>query len=237
MCRLHLKEIFRIYNNAVTQENLNRQGGFMSKNFVFIKGDDFVRKLLAGERDFSRIKLEERFDLCGHDSFDALQKHLKSCDLKANPVNLDGAHLRGLDADGIHLPFLCAKGACFKHASLMGVNFECAQLEGADLRYARLSGSILSSGDLTSADLRSADLNLAVLIKCILKEADFSFAELADVNMKGADLKGARSLERARSLKTVNFQFAQIGPKERGIIRQALWAEDGKKQRLFGGAG
>lgn len=55
--------------------------------------------------------------------------------------------------------------------------------------------------------------------------------------MKNADLKGIKNLQWARFLKTVNFQFAEITDKEKEIIRQALWAEESKKRRLFGGSG
>ncbi len=32
-------------------------------------GEELIKKLLQGERDFSGILLEERFDLSGHEAF------------------------------------------------------------------------------------------------------------------------------------------------------------------------
>jgi len=209
----------------------------MDRQLVFVKGNEFIKKILSGERDFSGIELEEGFDLCGDDSFGELQGYLKKCDLKKNPINIGGSKLRRLDADGIYLPFVRAKGVNLKHAALMGANLESAQLEMSDLRYSALSRVKLNSANLKNADLRLADLNLASLIGASLTEADFEAADLEYTNMKSADLKGVKNLQWARFLKTVNFQFAEITDKEKEIIRQALWAEESKKRRLFGGTG
>jgi len=209
----------------------------MSEKLVFMKGIEFIKKILSGERNFSGIELEEGFDLCGDDSFNELQAYLKKCDLKENPINIEGSKLRHLDADGIYLPFVEAKGVNLKHAALMGANLESAQLEMSDLRYARLSKVRLNSADLKNADLRLADLNLASLIGVTLIEANFEATDLEYTNMKNANLKGVKNLQWARFLKTVNFQFADITDKEKEIIRQALWAEESKKRRLFGGSG
>ena len=209
----------------------------MTTQLIFVKGKEFIKKILSGERDFSGIELEEGFDLCGDDGFSELQEYFKKSDLRENPINIEWSKLRRLDADGLYLPFVQAKGVNLKHAALMGANLENAQLEMSDLRYARLSRVKLTNADLRNADLRLADLNLASLIKAILSGADFEAADLEYTNMKSADLKGVKNLQWARFLKTVNFQFADITDKEKEIIRQALWAEESKKRRLFGGSG
>ena len=209
----------------------------MTTQLIFVKGKEFIKKILSGERSFSGIELEEGFYLCGDDSFDELQEYLKKCDLKENPINIKGSKLRHLDADGLYLPFVRANGVNLKHAALMGANLENAQLEMSDLRYARLSRVKLTNADLRNADLRLADLNLASLIGANLNEADFEAADLEYTNMKSADLKGVKNLQWARFLKTVNFQFAKITDKEKEIIRQALWSQESKKRRLFGGSG
>jgi len=49
----------------------------MTTQLIFVKGKEFIKKILSGERDFSGIELEEGFDLCGDDSFDELQEYLK----------------------------------------------------------------------------------------------------------------------------------------------------------------
>jgi len=209
----------------------------MSDKLKYMKGEEFLRWLLSGERDFSGIELEEGFDLCGHEGFAELQRHLRESDLESEPVNLRGARLRRLDADGIYLPFLKAEGAVFKHAALMKANLENACLKGSDLRYARLALARMDGADLREADLRLADLNLARLRRGRLAGADLEAADLEYANLEGAELEGVRNLQWARFLKTVNFQFARIGEEEKKIIREALWMEESRKRRLFGGSG
>jgi len=70
MFRLHLREIFPIFN-------IKLGGLIMTTQLIFVKGKEFIKKILSGERDFSGIELEEGFDLCGDDSFDELQEYLK----------------------------------------------------------------------------------------------------------------------------------------------------------------
>jgi len=209
----------------------------MATQLIFVKGKEFIKKILSGERNFSGIELEEGFDLCGDEGFDELQGYLNKCDFKKDPINIEGSKLRHLDADGLYLPFVRAKGVNLKHAALMGANLENAQLENADLRYARLARVKLANANLKNADLRLADLNLASLIGATLTEADFDVADLEFTNMQRVNLKGVKNLQWARFLKTVNFQFADITDKEKEIIRQALWAEESKKRRFFGGSG
>jgi uncharacterized protein YjbI with pentapeptide repeats len=209
----------------------------MNKSLMSVKGKEFIKKILSGERDFSGIELEEEFDLCGDDAFYELQEYLRKSDLEKNPVNIEGSKLRRLDADGLYLPFVRAQGVNLKHAALMGANLENAQLEMSDLRYAKLSRVKLNSANLKNTDLRLADLNLASLTGASLTGADFEAADLEYTNMKSADLKGVKNLQWARFLKTVNFQFADITDKEKEIVRQALWEEESKKRRLFGGSG
>jgi uncharacterized protein YjbI with pentapeptide repeats len=209
----------------------------MFEQLVFMKGKEFIKKILSGERDFSKIELEEGFDLCGDNSFDELQEYLKKNDLEKNPVNIEGSKLRRLDADGLYLPFLKAKGVNLKHTVLMKADLRNAQFEKADLRYVKLARTNLGNANLKNADLRLADLNLASLIGTILTGADFEAADLEYTNMQNADLKNVKNLQWGRFLKTVNFQFADITDKEKEIIRQALWAEESKKRRLFGGSG
>jgi len=209
----------------------------MAERLRAMEGSEFVQKILSGERDFSKIDLEEGFDLCGYSGFDELQQYLKKDHIQSNPINIEGAKLRHLDADGLYLPYVRANGANLKHAALMGVNLEHAEFERADLRYVRFARANLRNSNLKDADLRLADLNLATLIETVLSGTNFEAANLEYANMQNAQLQGAKNLEWARHLSTVNFQFANITDKEKATIRTELWAQESKKRRLFGGSG
>ena len=49
-----------------------------------MKGTEFVKKILKGERDFSGIKLERGFNLSGYDGFAEMNDYLKNQDLSQN---------------------------------------------------------------------------------------------------------------------------------------------------------
>jgi len=209
----------------------------MAENRVQMPGVEFIRKLLDGERDFSRIRLAPYFSLSGSESFPAVQTYLNEADLENAPVLLDAADLSGLDADGLHLPFLRARGANLKHATLMEANLESSDLRSADLRYARLPQTDMRASDLRDADMRQADLNLASLNNCTLTGANVAGATLLFTNMQAANITGIVNLAQARSVETANFQFVSLSEREKAIIRMELWSQEGKKRRLFGGTG
>jgi uncharacterized protein YjbI with pentapeptide repeats len=209
----------------------------MADRRVQMAGVEFLKKLLAGERDFSNLRLEPYFDLSGDESFPALQKYLRDGDLESAPVVLDGANLRGLDAEGLHLPFLRAAGASFRHATLMEANLRSSHLRSADFRFARLPQIDMTHCDLRDADMRQADLNLAHLNDAVLTGANLAGTTLLFANMQGATIQGVVNLGQARSVETANFQFVSLTEPEKAVIRTELWAQEGKKRRLFGGTG
>jgi len=209
----------------------------MTKKLIFMKGQEFVQTILSGERDFSNIELEQDFDLSGYEGFDELQAYLKDASLEEKPLIVENSKFRQLDADGIYLPFLKADNANFKHGTFMGANFENAQFKNADFRYAKLAQVNMKNANLENADLRQADLYLSSLIATVLAGVDLSGASLQYTNMQAADVKGIKNLGLARFVETTNFQFADLTEREKSIIRRELWAQQGKKRRLFGGSG
>lgn len=209
----------------------------MAESNIELSGREFIEKLLAGERDFTGIRLEPYFNLSGDENFEALCSYLQDQDLATEPVILEGADLRGIDADGVYLPYVRANGAHFKHATLMEANLEYAELRSVDFRYARLPQTKMKGADLRDADMRQADLNLGVLTETKLKGCNVAGAHLLFTNMQGADITDIMNLIHGRSVDTANFQFVSLSDKEKQAIRMELWAQQGKKRRLFGGAG
>jgi len=209
----------------------------MADNKVQMPGVEFIKKLLDGERDFSRVSLEPYFNLSGNENFSAVQNYLKDADLRTTPVILDDADLTGLDGDGLYLPFLKANGANLKHATLMEANLQSSEFRRTDFRYARLPQADMKACDFRDADMRQTDLNLAYLNNSVLTGANVAGATLLFTNMQAANIQGIINLAQARSVETANFQFVSLSEKEKAIIRAELWAQEGKKRRLFGGAG
>jgi len=209
----------------------------MAKKLIFMKGEEFVQKVISGERDFSNIELEQDFDLSGYEGFDELQTYLRHADLEERPLIVENSKFRQLDADGLYLPFLKANNANFKHGTFMGANFENSQFKDVDFRYAKLAQVNMRNSNLENSDLRQADLYLSSLIGTVLAGVDLSGASLQYTNMQASNVKGIKNLGLARFVGTTNFQFADLTEKEKSIIRRELWAQEGKKRRLFGGSG
>lgn len=209
----------------------------MAQSNTKLSGVEFIEKLLSGEKDFTGIHLEPYFNLSGNENFEALHEYLQEQDLEKEPVILEGAELRGLDADGLFMPFLKANGANFKHATLMEANLEFAELRSTDFRYARLPQVGMHGADLRKADMRQADLNLSILTECKLGGTNVAGAHLLFTNMQGANITDIMNLVHGRSVDTANFQYVSLSDKEKQAIRMELWAQQGKKRRLFGGAG
>jgi uncharacterized protein YjbI with pentapeptide repeats len=89
-------------------------------------------------------------------------------------VDLQGAHLGGIDLVSTDLHDANLRGADLSKANLFD-----AKLRGAELRYADLSDAYLSDADLIGANLRYANLN---------------DANLSDANLNYANLNDARGI-------------------------------------------
>ena len=153
-------------------------------------GKDFVKKILEGERDFSRIKLENGFNLEG---FKDLQIYLHKADLQYYPIILDYAELINIQARRLELPFVSGK-----RINLFGAN--------------------LCGADLYRANLYRANLEKANLEKANLERANLERANLREVILKGANLRGVKNLEKTINLDKVNPYRAKVTEKEITII-------------------
>ena len=129
----------------------------------YMKGKDFVKKILEGERDFSRIKLENGFNLTDFEGFRDLQTYLQEADLQKYPIILDYAALMYINASGLYLPYVNGRKINLERANLPRANLREANLERANLYRANLRGADLQEANLREANLREANLQEAIL--------------------------------------------------------------------------
>ncbi|MFH0752755.1 MAG: pentapeptide repeat-containing protein [archaeon] len=211
-------------------------------------GEELIRKILSGEKDFSFVKLKDGFNLNSHNRYGELQTYLKSQDLEENPLIISNAEMIYLQANGIFLPFLIGKkanltGATLGNVSLLEANLAGANLEGAylakvDLEDANLSeanlsrvnlwktnlaGSDLSNSKLLEAKILGTNLTEATLYGANLTKATLEGANLAGANLinavfEGANLAGARNLEQAIDLKKARFSNTKISAGQEKIL-------------------
>jgi uncharacterized protein YjbI with pentapeptide repeats len=167
-----------------------------------MSGEEFVKKLLSGERDFSGVKLEQGFDLGGCEGFGEVQAYLKGQRLRDSPVIISGSDFSYIKAAGLYLPFVRAQRA-------------------------NLYGSFLKGADLSKADLREAYLERANLREAHLREADLEGANLfvaylGETNLEGANLKGIKGLEDSVNLHLAVFNETKVTLKEKAVIENVL---------------
>ncbi|MBI4017189.1 MAG: pentapeptide repeat-containing protein [Candidatus Aenigmarchaeota archaeon] len=168
-----------------------------------LKGADFVRLILAGERDFAGAKIESGFDASRNYYFADLQKYLADeylslCD---SPITLSNASLKGFRAEGVYFAFVFAKNA----------DFEGACFSGADLRFANLKGANLKGVNFWKARLCNAYLQNA-----FLADANLYYADLRE-----AHFEGVKSLGASKGLGRSLFGKTRVGMSELKIIKNA----------------
>ena len=187
----------------------------MAESLTKVSGEEFIVKLLSGERNFSKISLEERFDLSGHSAFQELKMYLEAQNLQEEPVDISNSQLQYVKARGLYLPFTVGRNANFRGAILEYAIFENANFENANFGNANLKGTNFKSAYLVNADFwianfRGANLDGANLQSAYLKGTYFGNANLRDVN-----LKGVRDLAEMSNLGKAHFLETRVTSKER----------------------
>ncbi len=147
-------------------EQIDVNGKLMSR----MTGDEFIQKIISGDRYLEGILLED-VNLNQHPRFAEFNQYLKENTLGGNSLVLSQAYLKGVQAKGIYLPYLNGR-----YITLEDVDLEGAYLEGADLEAAQLSGIILRGANLREACLQQVFLNEADFSWAVLKRADFTGA-------------------------------------------------------------
>src|SRR3989344_4081845 len=85
-----------------------------------ISGDEFINKILAGERDFRRIRLPSGFNVDSHPRSAELKNYLCNSleDLRENSLNLIGSRFPNLQADDLYLTHVKASNSYFRGSTL-----------------------------------------------------------------------------------------------------------------------
>jgi uncharacterized protein YjbI with pentapeptide repeats len=162
----------------------------MVSELTNMKGEEFVTKILSGERDFRNIRLEEGFDLTGHARYREVYKYLmkeaamEPCSdmpgyvsrssnlplcLKESPIDISNSELRYFKAGGLYLSWT------------KGIN--------TDLSYSNLSGIYLDEAKIhvRFTELEDSDFRNANFYK-----ANIDHTNLNGINFSGANLESAK---------------------------------------------
>ncbi|MBI4163596.1 MAG: pentapeptide repeat-containing protein [Candidatus Aenigmarchaeota archaeon] len=188
-------------------------------DLVYMKGEEFVRKILAGERDFSRISLEPGFNLSSHEAFARLggcyftnaglgvlgpDGSWTPSDIKYvdKPIILDSSYVNGLVARGVKFPLLQARGATFEDADFSESSLQGADLEGSYFMRVKFNGADMGC-EWFQGTYRGINLNRSRLHGC----------DLSGVKMEGAYLQHAEMWSKLRgaNLREADMTQADFG--------------------------
>ncbi len=194
-----------------------------------LRGKEFIRRILGGERDFRQIQLEQGFDFTAIEEYSTMLQYLERNNRQK--LLLADSELRYIRAPGISLPRLNGVRVNLEGSCLIGAKFEEADFHQACFRGA----------DLTETHFRGAQLPQAILEQAVLLNSYFDGADLTEANLKRvrlpgssweeadlsrADLRGVRGLEYCRYLESVTWESTVVSQKERDSLRRIL--EKGK---------
>ncbi len=202
---------------------------------IRIQPDEFIKKVLEGEKDFSRLIMENldnsRIYLSMYDGFRDMNKYLSACENQGiQPLIINNAVFCKVDAEGICLPGAEAEGIEIEFSK-----FSSANLRGANLKNSKIVGVSLSGADLSDANLQhslltpfieghecyahqetslyGANLERADLSGSKICSVDFGQAKLNNAKLKGAVIYGIRGfISEVPSfiLGRVNFRRAEL---------------------------
>ncbi len=154
-----------------------------------MSGDELVRRIFDGERDFSGIELEEGFDA---EFYSGLKEYLSQNIRKDNKLILLRSGISYAKLKGLYLPYTVATGADLSHSVL----------SGSHLNYSNFSGAILASAGFLSCQMIGVKLYKA---------------NVTNANFEDADMSGINGIGSAIGLHTANVD-GTVFKKEDAII-------------------
>lgn len=193
----------------------------------YMYGKEFIRRLLSGERDFSKIRLEEGFNFDTSSFTHNLREYLLSQDFSKYPISLCGSDLSHIKLYNYNFAFTQGKGADFTGASLIASNFQEAHLEEssfleADLRDVNFKEANLYHADLRASKLHNVNFSHTCLSGTDLREAILNTASFDRTDLRGTDLRGVSGLEDCNSVRTAKFKYTKVTEREKAIIDRLL---------------
>ncbi|MEK6950593.1 MAG: pentapeptide repeat-containing protein [Nanoarchaeota archaeon] len=188
-------------------------------------GQEFITKVLQGERDFRQIQLERSFDFTAAEGYSSLLRYLERN--SRQKLLLTDSELRHIRAPGMLLPRLDGERVNLESSYLVEAQFEEADLSqfcfrGADLTGAHFGGAQLSQAILEQAVLVNSYMDGADLAEANLKKARLHGSSWEEASLSRADLRGVRGLEYCQHLESVTWEETVVSSKERDCLRRIL---------------
>src|SRR3989344_9191126 len=180
---------------------------------IKLPGKEFIRKILAGERDFSGIELEREYNLSEDEQkHEELYRYLRKQDFKNSPLIFKDSWFQNINFSPI--PYSRRYGSSPQSP---GLRFPHADCEGA-----YFVGCDFTSADLSYGNFREGSFN-----NSNLQYVDFNFSGFDDTDFHNArlvwtDLREAKNLERTRNMERAYFFNVKVTQKEKIILEKIL---------------
>lgn len=190
---------------------------------ITITGREWARKVIEGERDFSRkIFVGEPITL---EELEQMNRHLKEAfeegRLQREPLILDLA-----DISGTELPVIYSPGPNIKPVSIYAPHTKARGIKAvrASVKWAFLPDSDFGpyenpNHSHTRSNLRDLEADNATLIRSSIRGARVAGMRFLGTNLSYADMTDLVGLGRARYVGYGTFTGALVSPKDDGIIR------------------
>ncbi len=215
----------------------------MVAQLIDISVDEFVKKVLSGERKLTGLRFPEG-SIFGEDYIGEMRDHIESRtpEYRQERLDISDSELIRVVAPELYLPYVVANRAILNGAKLNGAELNGAKLNGAELNGTELNGAELNWAYLNGAELNEAYLYWAKLTRAYLNGtelngaylngadlrgaelngANLNGANLNGANLNGADLRGVRNLDKVISLGDAIFIDTIVTETEKAIIEPML---------------
>jgi hypothetical protein len=212
----------------------------MTQTYTNMFGPEFIKKVMDGNREFTRIKLPLGTKLSEDPSYPEFIEYLQRKDsesrsiFESRPIYLEGASLVGLVAKGLNLPYLVADGADFSGANLEGAtldhgDFHNANFSKADLRLLKATEACFNNAYFNGennganlwlanlyncyfydANLNNANLRKASFRRCRFRDADFNGADIDETVFSHTRLLDVKNFDKTKNLAYTFFNKAMV---------------------------
>ncbi len=159
---------------------------------VEMKGSEWMKKMLDGERDFSRVRIIGEDSVLEHTEM--MNSYLSSVNLEKEPLIFDLA-----DLSGVHAPTIYAPYTKFRGVRAFYINLARAYLEHSDF-----GPYVNPNGSETRSVLVSATLDDVHAAYATWTKARFNRASVARADFSHGDLCGVDGWATMKMLGTVN---------------------------------
>ncbi len=189
-------ELFPLKKFSVISKLMNYARHVMGEdNLTKMSGDEFVTKLLSGEKDLRHIYVEDWFDLSGHDGFGELNEYFRSeyagrrrladaqCKKEDTGYCMDGGGLPMVDHD----ERVDISGSRIMHMNARGLYMPFLIAQGSQLSYSDFSSGILDFSDFFGSAMASVLMRDARIRKCNFSGCYMPMSDFMHARARGSD--------------------------------------------------